>query len=80
MAAAAILDRLLHYSHVITLKGESYRLCEKRKAGLFRPAEVAAARVSAPHTMTAGARQVPPPGLWCGRTRRREPRLAISRP
>jgi DNA replication protein DnaC len=42
MAAAAILDRLLHYSHVITIKGESYRLREKRKAGLFRPAEVVA--------------------------------------
>jgi len=42
MAAAAILDRLLHYSHVITIKGESYRLREKRKAGLFRTAEVVA--------------------------------------
>ena len=35
--ATAILDRLLHHSHVITIKGESYRLREKRKAGLFRP-------------------------------------------
>ena len=34
----AILDRLLHHSHVITIKGESYRLLEKRKAGLLRPA------------------------------------------
>ena len=33
--ATAILDRLLHHSHVITIKGESYRLREKRKAGLF---------------------------------------------
>ena len=36
--ATAILDRLLHHSHVITIKGESYRLLEKRKAGLLRPA------------------------------------------
>ena len=35
--ATAILDRLLHHSHVITIKGESYRLREKRKAGLIRP-------------------------------------------
>ena len=35
--ATAILDRLLHHSHVITIKGESYRLMEKRKAGLLRP-------------------------------------------
>ena len=40
--ATAILDRLLHHSHVITIKGESYRLREKRKAGLLRPGDVAA--------------------------------------
>jgi DNA replication protein DnaC len=38
--ATAILDRLLHHSHVITIKGESYRLREKRKAGLLRPTKV----------------------------------------
>lgn len=37
--ATAILDRLLHHSHVITIKGESYRLREKRKSGLFRTGE-----------------------------------------
>ncbi len=37
--ATAILDRLLHHSHVITIKGDSYRLREKRKAGLLRPAK-----------------------------------------
>src|SRR5712691_11040569 len=31
--ASAILDRLLHHSHTIHIKGESYRLKEKRKAG-----------------------------------------------
>jgi DNA replication protein DnaC len=31
--ATAILDRLLHHSHVISIRGESYRLKDKRKAG-----------------------------------------------
>jgi len=33
--ASAMLDRLLHHSHVINIRGESYRLKEKREAGLF---------------------------------------------
>jgi DNA replication protein DnaC len=33
---AAMLDRLLHHSHVLSLKGESYRLKEKRKAGIVK--------------------------------------------
>jgi DNA replication protein DnaC len=32
--AAAILDRLLHHSTTINIKGESYRLREKKRAGL----------------------------------------------
>lgn len=38
VVATAILDRLLHHSHVLTIRGESYRLREKRRSGLFRPA------------------------------------------
>jgi DNA replication protein DnaC len=34
--ATAILDRLLHHSTVINIKGESYRLREKQRAGLFK--------------------------------------------
>lgn len=34
--ATAILDRLLHHSTVINIKGESYRLKEKLRAGLIR--------------------------------------------
>jgi DNA replication protein DnaC len=34
--ATAILDRLLHHSHVITIRGDSYRLREKRRAGLIK--------------------------------------------
>lgn len=37
--ATAILDRLLHYSTTINIKGESYRLKEKLKSGLFQRAE-----------------------------------------
>ena len=33
--APAVLDRLLHHSHVLNIRGESYRLREKRQAGLF---------------------------------------------
>ncbi|MFC4766974.1 IS21-like element helper ATPase IstB [Effusibacillus consociatus] len=37
--ATAILDRLLHHSTTINIKGESYRIKEKKKAGFFRPEE-----------------------------------------
>jgi DNA replication protein DnaC len=33
--AAAILDRLLHHSVTVNIRGESYRLTDKRKAGVF---------------------------------------------
>jgi hypothetical protein len=33
--ATAILDRLLHHSTMINIKGESYRLREKRGAGIL---------------------------------------------
>ena len=33
--AAAILDRLLHHSHTLLIQGDSYRLKQKRKAGLL---------------------------------------------
>lgn len=33
---AAMLDRLLHHSHVIQCRGESYRLREKRQAGILQ--------------------------------------------
>jgi DNA replication protein DnaC len=35
VVATAILDRLLHHSHVRTIRGESYRLRETRRAGLL---------------------------------------------
>lgn len=33
--AAAILDRLLHHSYTLMIQGESYRLRQKKKAGLI---------------------------------------------
>jgi DNA replication protein DnaC len=33
---AALLDRLLHHAHVIQIKGDSYRLKDKRKAGIIQ--------------------------------------------
>jgi DNA replication protein DnaC len=37
VVATAILDRLLHHSHVLTIRGDSYRLREKRRSGLLKP-------------------------------------------
>jgi DNA replication protein DnaC len=37
--ATAILDRLLHHSTIVNIKGDSYRLKEKRKAGLLARSE-----------------------------------------
>ncbi len=36
VVATAILDRLLHHSHVLTIRGDSYRLREKRRSGLLK--------------------------------------------
>jgi DNA replication protein DnaC len=52
VVATAILDRLLHHSQVLTIRGDSYRLREKRRSGLIRPA------AGAP---LAGGGDVPPP-------------------
>ena len=48
-ALQAILDRLLrllHHSHVITIRGDSYRLREKRRSGLIKAALGDAAAVA----------------------------------
>lgn len=33
---SAMLDRILHHPHVIQIKGDSYRLKDKRKAGIMK--------------------------------------------
>ena len=47
VVATAILDRILHHSHVIAIRGESYRLREKRRAGLLQQAGPATAAADA---------------------------------
>lgn len=37
MMAAAMLDRLLHHSQTLVIQGDSYRMREKRKSGLWSP-------------------------------------------
>jgi DNA replication protein DnaC len=44
VVATAILDRLLHHSHVITIRGDSYRLKEKRRSGLLQKAAAVEAK------------------------------------
>ena len=45
--ATAILDRLLHHSTTINIRGESYRLKDRRKAGLVPPRGQEGAEVAA---------------------------------
>jgi len=42
---AAMLDRLLHHAHVVMISGDSYRLPERRKAGIGLPAAKSRAKV-----------------------------------
>jgi DNA replication protein DnaC len=42
VVATAILDRLLHHSHVLTIRGDSYRLREKRRSGLLKSSTTSA--------------------------------------
>lgn len=42
---AAMLDRLLHHAHVAMISGDSYRLRERRKAGISLPPSKPRAKV-----------------------------------
>jgi DNA replication protein DnaC len=46
VVATAILDRLLHHSHVLTIRGDSYRLREKRRSGLLKSTTATASTVA----------------------------------
>lgn len=46
--AAAVLDRLLHHSTTVNIKGDSYRLKGKRKAGLISSAAMTTNRGKQP--------------------------------
>ena len=45
VVATAILDRLLHHSHVLTIRGDSYRLREKRRSGLIKATSASGIRL-----------------------------------
>lgn len=47
--ATAILDRLLHQATTINIRGNSYRLREKRKTGLFPELGTTSQEVSTTH-------------------------------
>jgi DNA replication protein DnaC len=36
---AAMLDQLLHHAHIVQIQGDSYRLKDKRKAGVITKTE-----------------------------------------
>jgi DNA replication protein DnaC len=55
--ATAILDRLLHHSTTLNIKGESYRLKEKRRAGLLGRAKAALPSEDAERETTNGREQ-----------------------
>ena len=50
--ATAILDRLLHHATTLNIKGESYRLKDKRKAGLLGQATPAPETAETPEEVT----------------------------
>ena len=50
--ATAILDRLLHFSTTLNIRGQSYRLREKRKAGVFSELADAAKEAQDPNQNT----------------------------
>ena len=54
--ATAILDRLLHHSTTINIRGESYRLKDRRRAGLLTRPEEQPATLPAPAPDTRGKR------------------------
>ena len=70
--ATAILDRLLHHSTTVNIRGDSYRLKERRKAGLMpttaadlKPAEAPAS--ATPKTRRQAALGSAPAGASAGR-------------
>jgi len=65
VVATAILDRLLHHSHVVTIRGDSYRLREKRKGGLMPRPDGAVHPV--PRRFRRDLHRPSPSGLTIGR-------------
>ena len=60
--ASTILDRLLYHSHVLNLGRVSYRLREKRYAGIFSSHHLLCAAAEKSDDNYAGCRNTWPPG------------------
>lgn len=56
---AALLDRLLHHAHVVPISGDSYRLKEKRRAGMFGAATDTIVKRKRSHSEKKQEDQVP---------------------
>ena len=69
VVATAVLDRLLHHSHVLTIAGESYRLRDKRCAAGVVSAESHRPRSSngGTHLLTTAPRLLEDRPLWTKR-------------
>lgn len=52
-AASAILDRTLHHCEIVTIRGDSYRMLEKRRAGLLTASQAGTVRPADAETMQA---------------------------
>lgn len=52
-AASAILDRTLHHCEIVTIRGDSYRMLEKRRAGLLTASKAGTVRPADAETMQA---------------------------
>jgi hypothetical protein len=81
VVATAILDRLLHHSHVLTIRGDSYRLREKRRSGLLQAPVSRARRHPLEHGLPRWVHKDPPraapPDSWRSRRRRAGPSYAL---
>lgn len=52
-ATSAILDRALHHCEIVTIRGDSYRMLAKRRAGLLNSGGIVAAQASEGDVMQA---------------------------
>src|SRR4029453_11931310 len=57
--AKVILDHLLHHSTTINVRGESYRLKDRRRAGLLPRSQQETALAAAPGVSSASATPIP---------------------
>ena len=64
VVATAILDRLVHHSHVITIRGDSYRLRAKRRSGLLQKATAPSPPARSRHDHRGGQFLVSPRGRF----------------